>query len=187
VAAAGRCSTTQPWRNIPDSALSLAGTYPPRGFKHIHVDFTHGPVTPSTSNPVEIRLVVLEAGPNFALGWGGGSSALFLCTGTLHDISTTADWDPIQRSDVVHELGHALGLVNLPPTTTGAHNAWADTVSTPPQPKHCRKPATQCAMWWQSSSTRLTTFHLDGGTGCHDHLRRQDFSRGVMSGHWMPP
>jgi len=181
------CGTTQPWLNIPDSALSLAGNYSPQGYHHIHVDFTSGPVTPSASNPVEIRLVVLETGPLVSLGWGGGSSALFLCTGSLHDNNVATDWDPIQQSDVVHELGHALGLVNMPPTAPGAHNAWADTVSTPPQPQHCRKPPTQCAMWWQSSTTRLTTFHLDGGTGCHDHLRRQDFSRSVMSGHWTPP
>jgi hypothetical protein len=185
--AADRCGTTQPWRNIPDSAISLAGSYSPQGFKHIHVDFTGGPVTPSASNPVDIRLVVLQTGPNIALGWGGGSSALFLCTGALHDIDVPANWNPIQQSDIVHELGHALGLVNMQPTAASAHDAWADTVSTPPQPLHCRKPPTQCAMWWQSSTTRLTTFHLDGGVGCHDHLRRQDFSRSVMASHWTPP
>lgn len=174
------CGTYWNWQAIPDSAISTQTHPSQRGAKQIAINFSSGPITPSATARIDIRLRIKEAGPNFPLGWGGGSKHIYLCTGALHDLYEAADWNPTQSSDLVHELGHALGLVNMNPAASGAHNAWVDSSHA----NHCRKPATQCAMWWQSSTTRLTTFHLDGGTGCRDHLRRQDFSRSVMAGHW---
>jgi hypothetical protein len=97
----------------------------------------------------------------------------------LRDLYIPTDRDPVQKSDSVHEIGHALGLVNLPPASAGAHNAWMDTV----HGNHCIQPPTSCAMFWQSSTTRLTTFH-GTDTGCHDYLRKQDFNRAVMKNQW---
>jgi hypothetical protein len=168
------------WADIPNSAVSIITHPSQRGFKQIHLDFGSGPITPSATAPVEIKLVVNEAGPNISLGWGGGSHHLFLCTGALQDIDKSDAWNPTQRSDCVHEIGHALGLVNMAPTPAHAHDAWEDTTHS----SHCVKTPTTCAMFWQSSTTRATTFHLDGGTGCHDHMRKQDFSRSVLAGQW---
>lgn len=169
-----------PWLDIPDAAVSLKTHPTQRGFKQIQLDFSSGPVTPSPANLVDINLVVTEAGPNISLGWGGGSHHLFLCTGALQDVAVSADWNPTQRSDCVHEIGHALGLVNMAPTPAHAHDAWEDTAHS----GHCIKTPTTCAMFWQSSTTRATTFHLDAGAGCHDHLRKQDYSRTVLAGQW---
>ncbi len=173
------CSSPRGWQDIPDSAISLRTDPSRRGFKKIVLNFGSGPVTPTSTNQVEIRFEVKTArGP--ALGWGGGSHFIYLCTGALRDYYSSSDWVSVQRSDLVHELGHALGLVNMAPTSSGAHSAWEDTS----HPNHCQKPGPQCTMYYGSSTSRATTFHIQGGTGCQDHLRKQDFSRSVMSGQW---
>lgn len=166
------------WTNIPDSALSASALATQPGFKQVNVDLSS--ISPAPAVPIKIKLQVKTAGPGVALGWGGGSHHLFLCTGALRDSTVAADRDPTQKSDSVHEIGHALGLVNMPPAAAGAHNAWEDTGHS----GHCKKLPTECAMFWQSSTTRLTTFHLAGGKGCHDHLRTQDYSRSVMKDRW---
>jgi hypothetical protein len=137
-------------------------------------------VTPSAGSPVDIDFRLKCTGPNVYLGWGGGRTHILLCTGALRDINAAADRDPMQSSDTVHEMGHALGLVNMPPSAAGAHNAWHDTVHA----NHCTKASNECAMFWQSSTTRATTFHSTGGVGCNEHLRTQDFSRSVMKPLW---
>ncbi len=179
VSAQYQAAGSKTWTDIPDSAINTHTDPAKKGFKRIKLDFSSGPVKPSAKAPVKIKLKIKCAGPNIALGWGGGDHHLYLCTGALHDIETSSDWDLIQRSDCVHEIGHALGLVNLAPNAAGAQS-WEDTAHA----NHCIKPATSCAMFWMSSTTRLTTFHLDGGKGCHDYLRRQDFSRSVMVSQW---
>ncbi|MBZ5637776.1 MAG: hypothetical protein LAO51_03355 [Acidobacteriia bacterium] len=164
--------------DIPDAALSTSTLATQPGFKQVKVDLSS--VSPAPARPLKIKLQIKVAGPGLALGWGGGSHHLFLCTGALRDSNVAADRDPTQKSDSVHEIGHSLGLVNMPPAPANAHDAWEDTGHT----GHCKKPGTVCAMFWQSSTTRLTTFHLEGGKGCHDYLRGQDFSRSVMKDRW---
>lgn len=165
-----------PWVDIPDANLSV-DTHPTQpGFKKVKISFS------SVKAPLKIKLKLKVAGPSCCLGWGGGSHHIWLCSGMLRDIYTPGNRDLVQKSDCVHEIGHALGLVNMPPTKAHAHDAWEDTSSA----KHCSKPPTNCAMYKHSSTTRLTTFHYDATNknGCHDHLRRQDFSRSVMKNHW---
>jgi hypothetical protein len=179
VSAQYQVAGTTTWTDIPNSAISTTTHSTQKGFKKIKLDFSSGSVTPTAAAPVKIKLSVKCAGPNIALGWGGGSHHLFLCTGALHDTDASPNWDLTQRSDCVHEIGHALGLVNLRPAAAGSQS-WEDTAHA----NHCIKPATSCAMFWMSSTTRLTTFHLDGGVGCHDYLRRQDYSRSVLGNQW---
>jgi hypothetical protein len=162
------------WMNIPHSCISVSTLSTQPGFKRIALDFSK--LVPAPATPIKIKLQVKVAGPGVALGWGGGSHHLYLCTGALRDVNVGAGWDPMQRSDAVHEIGHALGLVNMPPAPAHAHDGWEDAAHS----HHCNKPPTLCAMWWQSSTTRLTTFHSD----CHDYLRRQDFARSVMKNQW---
>jgi hypothetical protein len=170
------------WADIPDGKFTLDILAGRPGFKKIKIDLGYITPAPTAAAPARIKLEIKVAGPGVALGWGGGSYHLYLCTGALRDIIVAADRDPTQKSDAVHEIGHALGLVNMPPAPAHAHDAWEDTAHA----SHCNKLPTECAMFWQSSTTRLTTFHFDsaGKTGCHDYLRRQDFSRSVMKDRW---
>jgi hypothetical protein len=169
------------WTTLPDANISLVTHPTQRGFKQVQVDFSSGPVHPTAARGVEVRMRYRRAADSIALGWGGASHHLYLCTGALQDIRVAADWDPIQRSDCVHEFGHALGLVNYGWPGTDSESAWQDTANG----RHCLRSATQCAMFYMSSTTRLTTFHLDSdGTGCHDHMRRADFSRTTMAVKW---
>ena len=168
------------WQDIPDGKLSLVAHATRTGFKQIRIDFSAGPVTPSSTMPVEFELRVKKF-DTVALGWGGGSTSIYLCTGTCRDWFAAGDVNLVQRSDLVHEGGHALGLVNMTPSPANAHNAWLD----PSHSNHCVKPPADCTMYYASSTTRATTFHLDGGAGCHDALRRQDYARGSMA-HWTP-
>jgi hypothetical protein len=167
------------WKAIPDDALITAAnaTYP--GLKSITIDFAKASVKPTPKAPVMIMLRIKIAGPSATLGWGGGSHHIYLCTGTLRDIIPRPEHVPMQRSDAVHELGHALGLVNKPPAPAGAHDAWEDKAN----PKHCKEPPEKCAMWYESSTKRITTFH-GKDDGCHDYLRKQEFSRSVMKNRW---
>lgn len=166
------------WQDIPDDKLSLVTRPGRRGFKKVAIDFSSGPVTPTSTLPVEFEVVVKKA-TQVALGWGGGSPSIYLCTGTLRDWFERSDWDDVQESDLVHEGGHALGMLNMTPSPGHAHDAWED----PDDDNHCVELPADCVMYKFSSTTRATTFHLDGDTGCHDSLRRQDYSRGSMS-HW---
>lgn len=168
------------WKDIPAAHLKTQKDASQPGYQKVSIDFSKGPVTPSAKDPVDIKLKLKCAGPNLFLGWGGGRAHILLCTGMLRDLLVSGDRDPTQRSDTVHEMGHALGLVNMAPSAAGAHNAWHDTAHS----HHCKQPANKCAMFWQSSTTRLTTFHSTGGKGCNEHLRTQDFSRSVMQPLW---
>ena len=170
-----RCA--RDWQDIPDDRLSVVPAPSARGWKAIRVDFTHGPERVSGTNPVEIELVFRHCA-FVALGWGGGSSAIFLCMGTTLDSYTGTTADQRLSSILTHEGGHALGLVNMPPSPAHAHDAWET------HDNHCDRPPSECVMWYQITADSGTDFHLAGdGTGCHDALRRQDYSRGSM-GHW---
>jgi len=168
------------WKDIPVTNLKTSVNASAPGWQKVHIDFSKGPVSPSAKAPLDVKLKLKCTGPSCYLGWGGGTSHILLCTGMLRDITITADRNPTQRSDAVHEIGHALGLVNMQPAATGAHNAWLDSTHA----NHCKQPANKCAMYWASSTARLTTFHSIGGTGCNEHLRTQDFSRSVMQPLW---
>jgi hypothetical protein len=175
------CGNPRDWMDIPDAALSTVADPGRPGFKRITVDMSFaGRAVPSASNPVEVDLIVRKA-PGDAFGWGGGSHHLYLCSGLLHDWDAPANWVTLQRGTAIHEIGHALGLVNLSPTIAHGHDSWEDAA----HPSHCSMTPAQCSMYFRSSLTRVTRFHLAAdGTGCHDHLRRQDFSRSVMAGKW---
>jgi len=166
------------WTDIPASCISVVpNSATPARYKIIS-DFSGTSVSPTAASPVEIQFKI-NTNPLTAQGWGGGSHHLFLCTGFVNGFYVSGDRNPMQESDSVHEIGHALGLVNLAPVGAGT-DGWEDSA----HPNHCKKPPTECAMWYMSQTDRLTTFHLDGGKGCHDRLRRQDYSRSVMSNQW---
>jgi len=172
-----RC--THSWQDIPDDKLSDVPAPSCRGWKRIRIDFSDGPVTPSERNPVEIELVFRHAS-FVALGWGGGSSAIFLCSGTTEDAYSGTTAEQRLSSILTHEGGHAFGLVNMTPSPAHAHDAWEH----PDHGHHCELPASDCVMWYQITSDSGTAFHLaSDGTGCRDALRRQDYSRGPMA-HW---
>lgn len=173
------------WTPIPDVNLTTEPDPDRAGYRKIKVDFSSLPREDRPRRPIDIKITYRFVGPRVWYGWGGGSHHIYLCTGALRDRKTRADWNPYQQSDLVHEMGHALGLVNKPPAAPGAHDAWED----PNEPRHCIMQPTECAMHARSSTARLTTFHLAGdGTGCHDHLRRQCYDRSVMTDRWgVPP
>ncbi len=168
------------WKDIPGGNLDTEEHPDQPGFKKVKIDFSKGSVAPTKKDPVDIDLELKCSGPSTYLGWGGGSPHILLCTGMLRDTFVAAERDLTQRSDAVHEIGHALGLVNMAPAAAKAHDKWHDTGHA----NHCKQPANKCAMFWESSTTRLTTFHSIGGEGCNEHLRTQDFSRTVMEPLW---
>lgn len=174
--------TTKPnpgaWTDIPNSIISVSPMSAQPGYYKITADFSSTTVKPTPAAPIELQ-VKINTNPVTAQGWGGGSHHLFLCTGFVNGYYVSGDRNPMQESDSVHEIGHALGLVNLKPVGAGT-DGWEDTT----HKNHCQKPPTECTMWYMSQTNRLTTFHLDGGVGCHDRLRRQDYSRSVMSDLW---
>ena len=174
------CSLDPTWHDIPDDKMRTIPDASRRGFKQIEIDFSAGPLVPSASLNVEIKLEIKKF-DGVVLGWGGGATTIFMCTGTQHDWFAAGDWDPVQRGVLVHEGGHALGLVNMTPSPANAHDAWA----APGNVHHCSKLPADCTMYFTATTAGVTTFHLDGGVGCHDALRRQDYSRGQMA-HWTP-
>lgn len=170
------------WANIPGNKINFKRLATGRGFIAFGVDLSYLRPAPSSTKPAKIRLWVTEAGPAPYYGWGGLGQHVILCTGIVRDGNPSGDWDRMQSSDLVHEFGHALGLLNLPPTTRNPHRSWA----VPSDLAHCSKPNTTCVMALPSSTTRATTFHYDTTTktGCHVHLRRQDLSKDVLKNHW---
>ena len=171
-----------PWQDIPDSAMSVVthGTQP--GWKGININLSSLTPPPSAAHPVQYELVVREYEGTY--GWGGGSTLVSLCVGCVEGLELTANQTTLLTDILVHEIGHALGLINLPPAGSSAHNAWKDPVAS--HGRHCARPTTQCIMWYTVDTTTTTRFHLSsGGTGCHDYLRRQEFARGNMA-HWRP-
>lgn len=168
------------WKHIPNANIKDPIKHPSKpGLQKVHLDFSMSAVKPSAKTPVDMKLTVKCSGPSLYLGWGGGSPHILLCSGMVRDYFGPANVNRVQPSDAVHEIGHGLGLLNMPPAAAGAHNAWAD----PGNVHHCSKPPKQCAMFPNSSTTRITKFHSTGGTGCNEYLRTQDFSRTKMT-HW---
>jgi hypothetical protein len=173
---------TGTWIDLPSGSYSLREHSNQPLFKKVQVTFGNGTPRPSTDGAVDIRWKVKATTSN-ALGWGGGSPTIYLCTGQLRQNIIAADRDPMQRSDLTHEMGHALGLLNGTPFGSTAHEAWRDTANG----RHCNQGQTGCAMWWMSATDRPTTFHGSQGTAsCHDELRKQEYVRGNMS-HWSAP
>ncbi|HUT32405.1 MAG TPA: hypothetical protein VNE39_02905 [Planctomycetota bacterium] len=168
------------WQEIPNAALTLSAPGAEAGMRRVLINLSAGPILPTATRLVEIELVVREC--DYTLGWGGGARGIYLCAGNLREIEPAANWTTFQRNTFVHEIGHGLGLVNKTPAAAGAHNAWEETAAD--HGHHCIRGAATCAMYWANSTTRVITFHRDADlTGCHDHLRRQDFSRTPMA-HW---
>ena len=165
------------WKNIPDAKLSLSAPAQQRGYRKIKINFTGGPATPSNADQVEVRLKV-KLFEGVTLGKGGYDQYAFLCSGALRDVEKQADWNTVQRSDMAHEVGHALGMLNMPPQGNTAHTGWAIATDK----AHCSKGKTVCLMHPYSSTQRPTTFHT-GDPSCHDSMRAQVFDRGKMS-HW---
>jgi len=173
------------WKDIPPEKIGKEPNPTNKHWMQVSVDFTDGPVKPSVEVPVYVSVEVKVAGPIFELGWGGGNHHLFLCMGTLHDTQNSADWDLLMGNTCVHELGHALGLVNIKPNAPGSQS-WEDQDSTHQhKANHCKFSSSDCVMFWEVFSSGVTKFHLDGGAGCRDYIRRQDFSRSVMGHVWV--
>jgi hypothetical protein len=173
------------WKDIPDVNLNPLPDAGQPGYQKVEVDFSAlgSPVTPSAADPVDIKLKLkCTDTKSLALGWGGGRAHILLCLGVLGDITPPADRDPTLNSTAVHETGHALGLVNMPPTKAGGHNSFE--TKDKKHKKHCSQPAGNCTMFWQVTAPYPTTFHSIGGSGCNEHLRTQDFSRSVMAPLW---
>jgi len=171
------------WKDIPAANLNPQRNATRPGYQKVEIDFSAGPVAPSAKAPVDVKLKLkCTRWDSFALGWGGGRAHILLCMGVNEDITLPADRDPTLRSTTVHETGHALGLVNMPPTKAGAHNAFE--TKDKKHSKHCNQPAGNCTMFYQVTSPYPTTFHSIGGKGCNEHLRTQDFSRSVMKPLW---
>lgn len=167
------------WKDIPAAKLSCRPHGSQPGYQKVKIDFSAGPAAPSAKAPVQVKLKLKCTQGGF-LGWGGGSAQMVLCSGFVHDFIEAAKRAPSQARTSVHEIGHALGLVNMSPTPANAHDAWEDTAHS----NHCNKKATECAMYWQNVANRVTTFHSTGGQGCNEHLRTQDNSRSVMKPLW---
>jgi len=167
------------WKDIPAAKLSSQSHGSQPGFKKVKIDFSSGPVTPSAKSPVQVKLKVKCTKGGY-LGWGGGTAQIVLCSGYVNDFIESAKRAPSQSRTSVHEIGHALGLVNMVPAAAKAHDAWEDKTHS----NHCNKKATECAMYWQNVDNRVTTFHSIGGQGCNEHLRTQDNSRSVMKPLW---
>jgi hypothetical protein len=169
------------WKDIPDANLKPQKNATKPGYQKLEVDFSAGPVAPSAKAPVDVKLKLkCTRWDSMALGWGGGRAHILLCMGVNYDITEPKDRNPTMCGTTVHETGHALGLVNMPPTKAGAHNAWHDKK----HKNHCNQPVGNCVMFWQVDTPFTTTFHSIGGKGCNEHLRTQDFSRSVMKSLW---
>jgi hypothetical protein len=173
------------WKDIPDVNLNLQPNPTRPGYQKVEIDFSKpgSPVTPSPKAMVDVKLKLkCTRWESFALGWGGGRAHIMLCMGVNEDLTEPTDRDPTISSTTVHEIGHALGLVNMPPTKAGAHNAFE--TKDKKHKKHCSQPAGNCVMYYQVVAPYPTTFHSIGGKGCNEHLRTQDFSRSVMKPLW---
>jgi hypothetical protein len=178
------CGGGVAWQNLPDAALGTAEAHPTQpGWKRIPINLSTITPVPSATDPVQYELVVREYGPTY--GWGGGSTLVSVCVGCVEGLELAANQVTLITDILVHEIGHALGLLNLPPAGGSAHDAWKDPDAS--HGRHCARPTTQCIMWYTADTSTTTAFHLDapGNTGCHDYLRRQEFARGNMA-HWRP-
>jgi len=173
-----------PWHTMADAALGapeVLTTQP--GFKRIPIDLSGISPPPSATQAVQYELVVREYDPIY--GWGGGSTLVSICMGCVEGLELSGNQITLITDILVHEVGHALGLINSPPAGSTAHDVWKDPDAS--HGRHCARPTTQCIMWYTVDTSTTTRFHLDApsNTGCHDYLRRQEFARGNMA-HWRP-
>ena len=172
------------WRSLPRKRITLIQEpIEPKPGKHrlpmavrhrVRVDFSKAVLKPGPKRKVEIRLRIQI---HHWAGFAGHSQNAFIALG-FFGLPLKNQAEEALADTVAHEVGHTLGLLNLPPAGSHAHDAWREG-------KHGHCNSADCTMSYARNHTQANGFHFDAGTktGCGDHLRRQDFSRSSMS-HW---
>lgn len=168
-------------QDIPGSVVIEEKAHPDKlGHKAIKLYFSASRIKPSAKNPVKIILELRKPKPDFRLGVRmNNKHHVLLCVGAIRDVSQKDTWDKIQTHVAVHEIGHTLGLVNIPPAPANAHD-WAAVAA----PNHCQKNFDECVMHPTTYLQGVSTFHLENGKGCQDYLRRHNFVRANLESYW---
>src|SRR5262249_2501721 len=123
---------------IPDANLSIE-THPTLpGWRRIVVTFPAS-ITPTATHPILILLSVRLC--RISVGGRGGGGNLWLCMGIVRDFFSNTElivWS-------IHETGHNLGLLNMPPAGSHDHDTWEEPDAA--HKHHCRE--NDCVMYYQ--------------------------------------
>lgn len=162
---------TKEWKDFAPGKVTLVGT---RGRRKFKVDFSGSERTPSAGNKVKVRIQYLQ--PGSYGGWGGSNCLhLLICRGEYEDLMTRAEADRQIIVACLHEVGHAIGLVD-------ASAAWHDA----PHRGHCK--FNSCTMW-HASSPGNEAFHYEttSDPGCRTFVRETELTKGELQSKWKFP
>lgn len=162
------------WKEFAAGKVELVGT---RGWRKVKVDFGGSGRTPSATNKVKFRVNYLK--PWNCSGWGGSNSLhLLICRGFYLDYWSQADADNMMAGTGLHEVGHAMGLVD-------ASEAWHDSAHVN-NPNHCKYK--KCAMWYENYVGRgLYHDEKTSDPGCQTRVREKELTKSALQTKWKFP
>lgn len=134
---------------------------------------------------VEVMIYAYTVRDSFVLGLDSSDQHAILGTGVIGFKHANETKAAVLTGTLIHEIGHAVGLVNTnPPPGCHEHDwLWEDRYNSDAGKAHCE--FNTCVMYFNTTSEQTMEFHTDAGRGCcHDYLRRLDLSRPVLSAHW---
>ncbi|PZN69909.1 MAG: hypothetical protein DM484_28985 [Candidatus Methylumidiphilus alinenensis] len=130
------------WKNLDKGKVTLVGASPV--YKNIKVDLSSGPVTPTASVPITVKLEFIKS--QEWSGDGSNTPHAMIAMGYWYDTETVSEAKKRTLGTMAHELGHLVGMV---PTTSSTH---IDTGTG----DHCTD--TGCVMYYTNTTTRGNNF-----------------------------